>query len=187
MAEEAKRLGFTALVLTDHYYGEEYSHCGLVRAKLESYTKAIQEAQQILPVIRGIEIPFGGEEILVFGTTALTTIFKFGGITSTQMLSNLRKHHYCAMILCHPGENYPDFIEHIDGYERHNSGDDQFSNRELNGLEKLQAWHNSDAHAAVALSWCHNIVDTKITTEDHLIKYIKSGKTHKYKMDMTYD
>ena len=83
----------------------------------------------------------------------------------------------CALVLCHPGRYSITHTRLVDGYERINSGHDWFKNdRALNGLEGKPSWCNSDAHAHNDLANCWNEVDTKITDETGLIKYIKRGK-----------
>ena len=177
MAIEAKRLGFTALVLTDHFYNGKNPEVGMVESKEHTYRKALREAREVLPVIRGMEVPYNGEEVLVFGSTAIKKIIKNKRIIN---LETLRKGHNCAIILCHPHVSWPtwgDMTRYVDGYERHNSGQDWFkNNKSLGQLKELQAWHNSDAHSKGMLSWGYNLVNKKITTEDELIKLIKRGK-----------
>ncbi len=177
MAREAKRLGFTALVVTDHYYGGRHPELEITYEKLKSYNKALREARTILPVIRGLEVAFGGEEFLLFGSTAIKWLLSTHGLTTKADVLKMKRDHHCAIILCHPQDSHKDWVEVLDGYEAHNSGQDWFSKgRELGCLKGLQAWHNSDAHHKDWLKEGYNIVDTKIETEDALIKYIKSGK-----------
>lgn len=178
MALKAKELGFSALVLTDHFYNGKYPENGMCIEKEHSYKRAIREAKTVLPVIRGIEVPYCMEEVLVFGKSAIEQIISDGGLLD---IAQLRKDHNCAIILCHPNVHWPDFVEHLDGYERHNNGQDYFKNdRELGKLANLQAWHNSDAHRAEGLMRGYNLTSVEITTEQQLIKYIKSQVRNGY-------
>jgi len=184
MAKTAQSLGFSALVLTDHYYNGDFPNVAMSLDKMGSYGRAIEEAEMVLPVIRGMEAPFFGEEVLVFGETAITEIMEKGGIKDYNHLKEIRENHRCAIVLCHPNSHYEDFIALLDGYERYNSGQDEFSARmeDLEPLVGLQAWYNSDAHGAVMLSLCYNLTEDEITTEEQLIEYIKSGKVNDYEV-----
>ena len=185
MAHEAKDMGFSALVLTDHYYNGMYPDNAITLDDEEDYFVAIEEARKILPVIRGMEALFGGEEILVFGQKAIQTILKWGVISNIYQLRWIKEHCRCAFILAHPNVWHDHFAEVLDGYERHNSGQDFFKfgedeDRPLGVLEGLQEWHNSDAHSAMGLVKGYNLLDVEITNEIELIEYIKSGKKHGY-------
>ena len=183
MAKEAKRLGFTALVLTDHFYGNDpkYDYCSMNIRTDHLLRQFYKEASEVLPVIRGMEAPVGGEEVLVFGDLAIKTILLEGGLT-VELLKKLRGTVRCAFILCHPHISYDKLIPYIDGYERFNSMQDQFKGRleEVVKFDGLQAWCNSDAHGVSRLGWAHNLVNTKIETEEELIAYIKSGVQHEF-------
>jgi predicted metal-dependent phosphoesterase TrpH len=189
MARTAKALEFTALVLTDHYYNGEHPEVAMVPEKEEEYSKALEDAREIIPVIRGMEVPYGGEEVLVFGSEVIQEIIKEKGIRSDLHLRDLRCNYNSALILCHPSGRVVDFVDYLDGFERHNSGQDFFCFRgivdeeRLNRLNQLQSWHNSDAHSARMLDLCYNIIDTEITTEEQLIDYIKSGKEHSFEIN----
>lgn len=180
MAREAKRLKFTALVLTDHYYGGKYPEVEITFEKLRSYNMALREAKGILPVIRGLEVAYGGEEFLLFGSSAIKWLIATGGLNTDEDIKKMREEHHCAMVLCHPMQNARLWYKYLDGYERHNHCEDYFSVRgeaqPLGMLEGKQAWHNSDAHQYEGLRVGYNLVASKITTEDDLIKYIKSDK-----------
>jgi hypothetical protein len=189
MARTAKVLGFSALVLSDHYYNGKYPECAMVPEKEEDYCKALEEAREVLPVIRAMEVPFSGEEVLVFGEGAIREIIDNKGIKDNEHLKGIRERHNCAVVLCHPSGAEVEFTEHLDGFERHNCGEDQFSfggsldTERLNRLNHLQSWHNSDAHGARMLNRCYNLLDTEVTTEEELIKYIKSGASHGYEVN----
>ena len=139
MARKAKDLGFTCLVLTDHYYGGKYPECELTFEKLKSYNKALREARKVLPVIRGLEVAYGGEEFLLFGSTAIKWLLSTHGLNTKADIVKMKEEHNCAIVLCHPQDNYHDFVEVLDGYERHNSGQDWSKIRDLGVLEELQA------------------------------------------------
>lgn len=171
MALKAKELGFSALVLTDHVYRKENSEYGMVPEKWKAYWRAVAEAKTILPVIVGCEVPYMGEEVLVFGSTAVHEIWANYGIVDT--LTDLKSRHNCAVILCHPNVQYEKFLHELDGYERYNGGDDWFRKRPP--IEGIPGWCNSDAHFAKSLSDGWNEVNKKIEVEDDLIKYIKKG------------
>ena len=178
MALKAKELGFTALVITDHYYGpgyEEYMHVN----KLKFLRKACVEAKEVLPVIIGLEIPIEGNEVLIFGGEVIKRILE-NGLPTLSELYDYKADTNCAIILCHPAEEYTSLINVIDGYEHFNGGNNWFTNREPKGLEGKQVWCNSDAHMTKYLDNGYNIVDTKIQYEADLIKYIKKGKQHTY-------
>jgi predicted metal-dependent phosphoesterase TrpH len=183
MALKAKELGFTALVLTDHFYGNDksYDYCSMNIRTDHLLRQFYREASEVLPVIRGMEVPIGGEEVLVFGGGAIKQILDKGGL-SFEFMDELRVKENCAFILCHPHLHYEELIPHVDGYERYNSMQDQFSGRleELPKMDGMQAWCNSDAHSADSLDWAWNIVNKKIETETDLIRYIKRGKDHEF-------
>ncbi len=181
MARECKRLGFTALVLTDHYYGGRHPEMEITFEKLQGYNRALREARTILPTIRGLEVAFGGEEFLLFGSSAIKWLLSTHGLNTKEDVLKMKKEHNCAIVLCHPQNAHKEFIEILDGYEAHNSGQNWFKNdREKGELVNLQAWYNSDAHCVDGLKVGYNIINKKITTEDELIKYIKSGKSHDF-------
>lgn len=186
MALEAKRIGLTSLVVTDHYYGPEYNIGeSITRNKMHLLEKACKEAKSILPVIIGLELAFGGEEMLVFGSAVIKEILNCGEQKTAfgmETLLQWKKKHDCAFILCHPGEekNWEKLLPLLDGYEEFNSGDNMFKagdiERSRGCLSGLPGWCNSDAHNAGSLHRGHNIVDTKIETETDLIRYIKRRK-----------
>jgi len=181
MALEAKRLGFTSLVITDHFYGFQLgknNHFSMTVEKMKMLKRACIEAKKILPVIVGLEIPHFGQEVLVFGGEAIKNILK-KGLPTHEGLIALKRETNCAIVLCHPSEDFDilELIEICDGYEQYNSGCDLFrNNRNRGGFRDKVSWCNSDAHHADSLEVGYNVVDSKITTESDLIKYIKSGK-----------
>lgn len=169
MAVKAKQLGFTALVITDHYYGPDTPFLTQEGRRLQK--KAIEEAKHVLSVIVGIEIPFMGQEILVFGGAAIDHILRARIPPYGERLEELKRNYNCATVLCHPGADYEKVLPYVDAYD---SGNDFFKDRTIpNGL---QGWCNSDAHLVSCLKVGYNIVDTKIENENQLIKYIKSDK-----------
>jgi predicted metal-dependent phosphoesterase TrpH len=179
MALRAKELGFTALVVTDHFYGSTCPEFMSVNS-MRLLRKACREAATILPVIIGMEVVFMGQEVLVFGGAAIKSILENGKPTYEEM-KRLKKETGCALILCHPGELDPDWLGIVDGFEYWNSGQNCFINRKgetrpLGKLEGKPGWCDSDAHSVDMLDWNYNLVDTKIETETDLIKYIKRGK-----------
>ena len=99
-------------------------------------------------------------------------------------LADLKKIHDCACILCHPGteDHWKKLLPILDGYEQYNSNQDWFNfgngrSRSRGVLEGLPTWCNSDAHNAIDLATgSYNLVDSNITTECDLIKYIKRRK-----------
>ncbi len=183
MAVKAKELGFTALVLTDHFYGNDaaYDYCSMNIRTDHLHRQFCREASSVLPIIKGMEVPVGGEEVLVFGRGVIQRILDDGKLTIDAMVE-YRSTMDCAFILCHPHMFYDKLIPHIDGYERYNSSVDQFSGRpgELVKFDGIQAWGNSDAHSLNGMDWAWNIVETKIETEEELIAYIKSGVQHEF-------
>jgi predicted metal-dependent phosphoesterase TrpH len=181
MAMEAKRLGHTALVLSDHYYGAGDWH-NLNKEKYRLLKKATKEATKItgLPVIIGIELCFHQEEILVFGSSLIRTIIEHRDADrplSVALLEAWKQEHYSAFVLCHPGdpENWQSLRPLLDGFERYNSGQDQFNDRPCKALFGLPQWCNSDAHQVEGLDRAWNEISHKITDEAGLIKYIKKG------------
>lgn len=179
MALKAKELGFTALVLTDHYYGLDVPEF-MSPVTMKHLKKAVTEAKEILPIIIGMEVPFMGQEVLVFGGAAIGSILRNGLPTMDEML-RLRKETGCAVILCHPGEDFEVTEPAVDGFEQYNSGQDWFKNgRSFGDLMLKQRWCNSDAHRAIDLETAYNIVDSKIETESDLIRYIKRRKQHEF-------
>lgn len=180
MAKKAKELGFTALVLTDHYYGGRHPECELTFEKLKLYNKAIIEAREVLPVIRGLEVAFGGEEFLLFGGSAIKWLLATNGLNTKDDLVKMKKEHHCAMVLCHPQNSYHNFLDCLDGYERYNGGQDWFKRREVGELSKLTGWCNSDAHSVDSLEAGYNLVNKKIVNEGDLINYIKKGEQPRF-------
>lgn len=179
MAIEAHRLGFTALVITDHFYGRKIPEFMSVN-NMRVLKKACREAREILPVIIGLEVPFMGQEVLIFGGAAIKSILE-NGKPSPRELQNLRKETGCAVVLCHPGQDFEVTSPYIDGFEHYNSGSNLFENRlgdvrSFGTLEGKQRWCNSDAHQVPCMDKAYNIVDSKIENESDLIKYIKKGR-----------
>ena len=178
MALKAKELGFTALVITDHFYGRDLPNF-MSMEKLSLLKKASREARKILPVIVGLEVPFMGQEVLVFGGAAIQEILRHGKPNMQRML-DLKSETGCAVVLCHPSSDFHFAVPAVDAYERVNGGSDLFvcgnKKRGLGMLEGKQAWCNSDAHMVDRLDVCYNIVGSKIETETDLIKYIKKQK-----------
>jgi predicted metal-dependent phosphoesterase TrpH len=175
MALRAKELGFSALVLTDHFYGKKFPDVSMTSEKWYLFRKSVAEAKKVLPVITGIEVPMLNQEVLVFGSVAVQEILKNGKPTKEEV-KIIKKTHHCALILCHPGTNLNDAAELVDGFEHYNSGCNFFKERNFGPLDGLPRWCNSDAHQKDCLGKAYNIVDTKIETEQDLIKYIKRGK-----------
>jgi predicted metal-dependent phosphoesterase TrpH len=186
MAMEARELGFSALVLTDHFYGESGLWCSLNSEKMALLRRSKPEVKELIPVIIGIELGFGGEEILTFGSAMINTIIQYrekGHELTLDLLLEWKKILDSAFILCHPGniKNWSALRPLLDGYEAYNSGQDYFRDgRDLGALEGLPGWCNSDAHSVEGLCRGWNIVDTKIETESDLIRYIKRGRQPKF-------
>jgi len=186
MAIEAKKLDFSCLVVTDHFYGDDNLWCSLNKDKMRLLKAACREASKVLPVIVGIELSFGGEEILIFGGGLINEIFLARETHETLTVPRIqhwKQHYSCACILCHPGniKNWTDLRPILDGYEAFNSGQDYFRNgRDLGALEGLPGWCNSDAHGVSSLFKAWNIVHVKIEEERDLIKYIKKGHQPKH-------
>ena len=176
MALEAKEMGFSALVLTDHFYGDKFPEVSMTKEKWVLFKKACREAREIIPVITGLEVPFLGEEVLIFGGSTIKHILENGPPTKEDLVT-FRGFKDTAVILCHPSHNYNEVAPFVDGYEHYNSGSDFFrDDRDLGALEGMVSWCNSDAHSAGSMDSGYNIVGTKITTESQLVKYIKRGK-----------
>lgn len=177
MALKAKELGFSALVLTDHYYGDKTKN-SVSKISMMLLRKACVEAEDVLPVIVGLEVPLAGQEVLAFGSVAIRWILNNRLPTLTE-IERLKENLGCAVILCHPGANYEKAASVADGFERYNSGQDFFrKDRPL--IDNKVSWCNSDAHCYDNLDSGYNIVDTKIETEHELINYIQSGKQPKF-------
>jgi len=176
MAQKAKELGFSALVITDHYYiNNDFSEFSLNEDRWCLLRQACKEAREIIPIIIGIEASFMNQEVLIFGGEAIKRIFENKSLTPDEMLT-LRKETHCAVILCHPGGEIDALEPYIDGFEHYNSGQNWFSDRGFGKLKNKPRWCNSDAHGVKCLDWGYNIVTHKIQNESDLIKYIKSGK-----------
>ena len=178
MALEAKRLGFTALVITDHFYGADVPEF-MSTNSMRLLKKACAECKEIIPIIIGLEVPVLGQEILVFGGAAIKQIMEHGHPRKMNEadLIKIKKETGCAMVLCHPGQDFTRAASVVDAYERFNSGQDFFRNgRSLENLEGLQSWCNSDAHWTKCMGKAFNKVVTKIENETDLIRYIKSDK-----------
>lgn len=178
MALEAKQIGFSALVITDHWYNKECS-VSMNRDRHDILKRGLGESKKIIPVIMGLELPVDdGNEILVFGGGAIKAIISEGNSSfSFSMLMALKKVEHCSFILCHPrGQVSEECVELVDGFEAYNSGQNLFEKRGFGALRNLPAWSNSDAHRYQELKEGWNLIDTKVETEAQLIKYIKSGK-----------
>lgn len=177
MAIEAKKLDFTALVITDHFYGLDYTDF-INSNSMRLLRKACREARKVLPVIIGLEIPFCGQEILVFGGSAINSIIK-NGIPTPDELIHLKKETGCAVILCHPRDDFEEVAKYVDGFEEYNSANNCFRHEEevrpFGALEGKQRWCSSDAHRSKGLGRAYNVVGSKIQTESDLIRYIKKG------------
>ena len=179
MAMKAKKLGFTSLVITDHFYGRKVPEFMSIH-NMKLLKKSCREDSEILPIIIGMEVPFCGQEVLVFGGAAIKSILENGKPGKTEM-ARLKKETGCAVILCHPGQDFEDAAMFADGFEEYNSGVNFFKNkfgmtRQFGLLEGKQRWCNSDAHREQCLETAYNIVGSKIENEHDLIKYIKKGK-----------
>ena len=182
---KAKELNFTALVITDHFYYNNYNMwCSLNYSK---YTKLLEEIKELseihnCPIINGIELAFGGEETLIFGQELIYDLIKNRenrSKLSIKDLIKLKNDYNSAAILCHTIDisTWNKLYELFDGYEEYNSYQHMFwDNRDRGKLEGLPRWCNSDAHAVMSLEKCYNIVNTSIIFEQDLIDYIKSGK-----------
>lgn len=182
MAMEAKRLKFSALVLTDHLYGnsKDNDYCSITNRSYHVRRSCCHEASSILPIIEGLEVPVGGEEVLLFGTSAIKYILDKGKLTIPD-LKSLRRNERCAIVLCHPHISYEKLIEHVDAYELYNSGGRMFKHRKIHpDLASKQSWANSDAHSVEQLKRSWNVVNTKIKTEEDLIKYIHGAAQPKH-------
>lgn len=182
MAIEARYLGFSALVLTDHFYGKPAPSHVNTHYRLSCLEKACREAKRIIPIINGIELSFGLEEMLVFGQAMIQEIVRHVVDNefelTLELLLDWKKKHNSAFILCHPQEteNWRFLHPLLDGFERYNGGDDMFPNRDFDCLGDLPGWNNSDAHQIESLERAYNLVDCKIENESQLIKYIRKGK-----------
>ena len=182
LAYEANNLGLTALVITDHYYGINSSlhWASLNQDKFYLLQKATKEAKSIIPVILGMELAFGGEEILVFGSRLISDILSMKEDITMDYLMGQKAINDCAFVLCHPGreDNWQRLRPLLDGYEEYNSGGHMFCRgRSYGALEGLPGWCNSDAHSVSGLGRAYNLVDSKIEVESDLIRYIKQGKS----------
>lgn len=191
MALSAKELGFTALVVTDHYYPHHSREgCSTNTKRFRLMKKATIEASEVLPVITGIELAFGGEEMLVFGKDFIATILRHcdqGNELTVELLAKWKKRKPSACMLSHPihPNNWENLMPLLDGYERWNSATDMFPDkfrhtRPLHYLSHLPGWCNSDAHNHTSLSKAYNLTDVKIEDEESLIKYIREHNQPKY-------
>jgi len=188
MALEAKRLGLCCLILTDHFYPKNSSTCfsmGPDRYRLRN--RASFEAREILPIINGLELAFGNEEMLVFGGEMIQKIYQHCSVNKAELtishLEKWKRRYESAFILCHPHSpsNWDVLRGILDGYERYNSGWDMFpSGADFSFLKSLPSWCNSDAHECETLCRAYNLIDTEIKTEYDLIQYLKSGKQPVY-------
>lgn len=195
MTLEAKSLGYTAYVSTDHVYSLHVNEEGIVSnvessysMSLNKWSKQCEEADAIttlsgFPVICGIELSIKGfEEVVVIGRSAIKAIYEIRdekGFVTVHDLANVKVIHNCLMNLCHP-MNAERFIAGgghriLDAYEFIHSGSPMFRNAkedlyEQFGITKIC---NSDAHSASTLYRCCNLVDDLINTENELINYFK--------------
>lgn len=85
MAQEHKKLGFSAFVVTDHCYPFFVEKGKLEGRHLTSYDKFFAQKKELkqisetlnFPCIQGIELALYSEEILVFGNDTIKQIFEF--------------------------------------------------------------------------------------------------------------
>lgn len=190
MALKAKELGFSALVLTDHFYGDEFFHKDQINIESLIHLRRCKSEieRDIMPVILGIEIPLLDQEVLVFGCEAVNSILRNGlpmEESTVELLYDLKFSSNCATVLCHPRPIHnknkaKDICNVIDGYEHINGGFDFFKGISHGSLNGKQRWCNSDAHRANDLGQCYNILDVEIKNEFDLIEYIKSGNKHDF-------
>lgn len=184
MALKSKELGFSAAVLTDHFYGHDINEyrndVSLNKEKLSFLMQSkIEIEKYVMPCIIGVEIPFMGQEILVFGANAIFDVFD-NGLPSPEKLIKMKEE--AGLVLCHPRGDIKlieSFINFVDAFEHFNSGFDHFVH-ELPRQNK-QRWCNSDAHQDIDLIDNYNILQVEIKTEKDLIKYIKSGVQHEFR------
>lgn len=180
MALKSKEVNFSATVLTDHFYGHKLNeYRQSVSLNKDKYSVLMQSKveieKNIMPCIIGIEIPFMGQEVLIFGQNAIWDIFE-NGLPDQERLLKMKES--AAIVLCHPRaqlEIINAFLNYVDAFEHFNSGYDCFK---IEGLPKTdkQRWCNSDAHREVVLANNYNILKKEIKTEADLINYIKSGE-----------
>jgi len=185
MALKAKELNFTALVITDHFYGLEHPEF-MTLEKYNHMKKKVEEASTILPIILGLEVVFMQQEVLLFGSSAIKQILTNGKPDMETMLQ-LKANHEVAIILCHPGE-FEAAVPAVDGFEHFNSGHNYFpeGKRDFGSLAELPRWCNSDAHRKEDLEVAYNLLTTKIENELDLIKYIKSGQQPEFYIRKPY-
>lgn len=129
MAEEHKKLGYSAFVVTDHCYPflvKKDLEDGRMLTSFKKFSRQTKELEKVskeldYPCLQGIELAFYGEEVLVFGTEVIKEIFdylenidlkeqeKYGN--SKEYSQKLNKHlieilkknkNSSATILCHP-------------------------------------------------------------------------------------
>lgn len=186
MALAAKKAGLESLIITDHVYSKSVpTDWGvLTRFQYPVLRRLAREAAEILPVIVGIELAIENEEILIFGSAVIQEVLADPSKITVGVLADLKQKYDCACVLCHPGtpENWKKLLPILDGYEQYNSNQDWFNfrdgrTRDKGVLEGLPYWCNSDAHNSIDLATgSYNLVDSKITTECDLIKYLKRKK-----------
>ncbi len=192
MAAEAKGLGFSAYVVTDHLYP---ASPGFGLYYIEEFETQKQECLRVskelnYPIIQGIEINLGFEEILVFGENVIKEFIDF--CTETRENAYITHFHHlefiferkeqCAIILCHPElyinkltQGFYDLLfDTVDAYEKFNRGYDYFDDRDVpKELLNKQGFNNSDAHHRDNLIVGYNTIPQIIINEQELINYIK--------------
>ena len=129
MAEEHKKQGFSAFVITDHCYPSFIKKGSNEGRFITSYDKYCQQSKELkevskkldYPCIQGIELALYGEEVLVFGDETIKKIFEYvEDINSREQekygelriyhkklsnnIANILKENksHTAIILCHP-------------------------------------------------------------------------------------
>ena len=183
MARISRKIGFTALVITDHFYPGAPG----LSLSLDSFNKQIEEARIVsnklkYPIILGAEcILENKDEVNVFGTDAIKHILRSNS-DSIELFKQVKKDYNCSMILNHPSNNhmmsyYIDLLTLVDGYELYNRGIKCIRDEDIEQIFTLVPFYsNSDAHIDYNLNGNYNIVTEKITTEDQLINFLKSKK-----------
>jgi hypothetical protein len=185
-----RKLGFTAIVLTDHIYMDDYQFS----MTLDKFIAQCREAGELeqkyaVPFIIGAEVStMRLEECNIFGLDAIVEVFKRRGkgILTKQDLVEIKTNFDCVINMNHP-MNPREFVqqgcmEFLDGVEyihcREKTFDSTFKMPEE--FKTLCHLCNSDAHHIDALQWCWNETDVPITTEKELISYMKNRGQFKH-------
>lgn len=185
-----KELGYSGIVITNHYSDFTFSLKEMFNKKLRSehYLKGYREAQKYetedFSVLLGVELRFflNGNDYLIFGVTEeLVEKMPFLLPMYLRRASRFFKKHGCIIIQAHP---YRPYIyranpKYLDGVEIVNGKSSEVENaKALKWAEKKNLkirTAGSDCHRVTGAGLSGIITNEPIKTNDDLLRILKSG------------